>query len=458
MKLLNIIIFFTLSLNVLCQTTYIPDDNFELLLIDLGYDDVFDNYVQTSSIDLVTVLDFPGGGIADLTGVEDFASLTHLNVKDNLLNYELDLTENSNLIFIDCSMNSLTDINISGLNQLDTLKCFNNIINNLNLSFLTNISFVECFNNSISYINFNSNTNLEYLHCGSNNLNIINLLECPNLKLLDCAENQLTNLDLNYNLNLEYLNCEYNSLTNLDVSNNQLLKRIHCYDNFIQSIMLCQNYNLVDLDCHGNPTLSELDIRNGNNYNMFNYITYLNPNLECINSDESDELCDYNFIDNCMTSYNCQNGLCVNTMDGQGQFAIFNDCLENCDIIPSWDCVNNACVDPMDGTGEYTSNDDCLKNCGSIDGSGQYCCLNGFCIESIALPFQNSEDCIWFSNLGDCAANCKYWSTSIENTDITKKVIKKIINTHGQEKPIKENILMLYIYDDGSVEKKIIIE
>ena len=30
--------------------TYVPDDNFELALIDLGFDDVLDNYVVTESI------------------------------------------------------------------------------------------------------------------------------------------------------------------------------------------------------------------------------------------------------------------------------------------------------------------------------------------------------------------------------------------------------------------------
>ena len=33
------------------DTTYIPDDNFEQALIDLGYDDILDNYVLTASIE-----------------------------------------------------------------------------------------------------------------------------------------------------------------------------------------------------------------------------------------------------------------------------------------------------------------------------------------------------------------------------------------------------------------------
>ena len=40
----------------LAQQTYVPDDNFEQELINLGYDNILDNYVTTSSIDTVTLL------------------------------------------------------------------------------------------------------------------------------------------------------------------------------------------------------------------------------------------------------------------------------------------------------------------------------------------------------------------------------------------------------------------
>ena len=35
---------------VMVLMTYVPDDNFEQTLIDLGYDDTLDDYVNTSSI------------------------------------------------------------------------------------------------------------------------------------------------------------------------------------------------------------------------------------------------------------------------------------------------------------------------------------------------------------------------------------------------------------------------
>ena len=56
----------------LAQNTYVPDDNFEQALINLGYDNVLDDYVLMSSIDTVISLLVFNQNISDLTGIEDF--------------------------------------------------------------------------------------------------------------------------------------------------------------------------------------------------------------------------------------------------------------------------------------------------------------------------------------------------------------------------------------------------
>ena len=55
--------------------TYIPDDNFEQSLIDLGYDDVLDDSVLTSNIENVLMLDVSDKNISDMTGINGFSSL-----------------------------------------------------------------------------------------------------------------------------------------------------------------------------------------------------------------------------------------------------------------------------------------------------------------------------------------------------------------------------------------------
>jgi len=51
---------------------YVPDDNFEQALIDLGYDDTLNDSVYTPNTIGVTSLDVDGKEISDLTGIEGF--------------------------------------------------------------------------------------------------------------------------------------------------------------------------------------------------------------------------------------------------------------------------------------------------------------------------------------------------------------------------------------------------
>ena len=78
------------------QTTYVPDDNFEQALIDLGYDDVLDDYVLTANISGVTYLNVSSKEISDLTGIQDFTALTSLQCGNNYLT-SLDVSANTAL-------------------------------------------------------------------------------------------------------------------------------------------------------------------------------------------------------------------------------------------------------------------------------------------------------------------------------------------------------------------------
>ena len=75
-----LVLYFALAVQAgLAQNTYVPDDNFEQALIDLGYDDTLDDYVLTANISGVTSLKLhnqgAGLGISDLTGIADRKSV-----------------------------------------------------------------------------------------------------------------------------------------------------------------------------------------------------------------------------------------------------------------------------------------------------------------------------------------------------------------------------------------------
>jgi len=183
--------------------TYVPDNNFEQALINLGYDDVLDDYVSTAKISGVTFLSLSEKNISDLTGIEDFVSLTQLFAQKNNFT-SIDVTNNTSLETLILDENNLTSIDISTLNNLFAL--------------------------TISY----------------NNLTTINTLNNPKLYTLSCSNNNITSLDLSKNSNLDTFFSDNNSLTSLDVSNNNNLNdstgenQFNCQNNPLQCIKVNQ--------------------------------------------------------------------------------------------------------------------------------------------------------------------------------------------------------------------------
>ena len=109
------------------QFTFVPDDNFEQSLINLGVDFLLDDFVETIGIDSITYLYIPSNSIADLTGIEDFIALRELFCHSNQLTF-LDLSNNSQLVEVVCGNNQLTSIDVRNNNNQDLL--FFNSMNN----------------------------------------------------------------------------------------------------------------------------------------------------------------------------------------------------------------------------------------------------------------------------------------------------------------------------------------
>lgn len=292
MKATILFLTLTISFALNAQTTYVPDDNFEQRLIDLGYDDVLDDQVLTVNISGVTNLDLQNKSIADLTGLEAFSSLTYLN----------------------CDNNLVTSIPLHPNVNLEGLFCQNNQLTELNLSAHTNLSDLNCAHNNITELDLNNNIALSDLGVADNLLTELDVTQLVNLFEFNFQENNISEIDLIYNTSLYYLYSSSNLLTELDVSSLSSLVQLMCHDNNIATLDLSQNLNLTELGAGGNqfseldlthninlqrlsifsetPTLTKIDLRNGNNLNISFFAVLNTPNLPYIYVDD----CNYSTV------------------------------------------------------------------------------------------------------------------------------------------------------------------
>ena len=187
---------------------------------------------------------------------------------------------------------------------------------------------------------------------------------------------------------------------------------LDCYSEGIVDLTGIENFNaLTQLRCYDNQ-LHSLDLSN-------------NPNLEEVNC-----------RNNQLTSLSVKNGnlfglfwvlwakdnpnlLCVEVDDvtyANYTWEIDNTAVfsTSCDPINSWNCVGNDCLGDSTGQGMYTV-------------------------------------------LGDCQTHCGV-SSVLDNDNNSAKELIKVVDLFGREVLEKgSNIPLLYIYDDGTVEKKIVI-
>lgn len=288
-----------------CQKGYLPDNNFEQALIDLGYDTApLDDSVTISDVEGILELDIVALGIADLTGIKYFEALTRLDCSLNALTV-LDFTNNVNLEELNCELNGLYSLNITensalkrlsfGYNELSTIDLSNNFLLE-ELSFvgnsITTINLLEnsellklvCTGNPITSLNLIGNPNLEWLECSATSLTTLDILSNGSLKTLICSANGLTNIDLTNAVELITLNCEANELNEVDVSNSPLLEKAYVGFNHIGDLNFVSNDILKVVDVRNNE-LTSLDIRNGANPIIETFRATGNEMLTCINVD-----------------------------------------------------------------------------------------------------------------------------------------------------------------------------
>lgn len=181
--------------------------------------------------------------------LKKMASVTELNIAEKGLTDLSALKYFTGLQTLDCSGNSLTELDVSALTNLTSLNCYRNELTKLDVSKLTGLTKLDCAYNQLTTLDVSALTGLTDLDCAHNQLKALDVSKLTHLTILDCAHNQLTALDVSNLTGLEKLDCADNQLTALNVSNLTELENLDCSENRMSSLNISEFHNLYSVKC-----------------------------------------------------------------------------------------------------------------------------------------------------------------------------------------------------------------
>ena len=327
--------------------------------------------------------------------------------------------------------NSAINTNGDGEIQVSEANSFSGTIvcSNLNISDLTGfeaftvLTYLNCEGNQLSILDVSQNTALTYLNCEDNQLTNLDLSNNTALIESKCQGNQITSLDLSQNSALTTLNCRSNQLTSLDVSQNSALTTLNCRSNQLTSLDVSQNSALTSLDCYGNQFIS-LDVSQNT---ALQYLDCYFNQLTSLDVSQNTALIELNCYSNQLTSLDVSNNFALTDLSCK------NNQLTSLDVRNG----NNINIDHSSYPGFNTENNPNLA------------CIDVDDVNYSTTNWLNIDAQHYFS------INCPPPSAIQEHT--TNKELLKTTDLLGRETK-QTNQLLFYIYDDGTVEKRIVIE
>ena len=150
-----------------------------------------------------------------------------------------------NLEKLDCSLNSIQELDVSGCHALDFLNCSFSNLNSIKIN--PQLKILDIRNNYLVALDFSGNKYLKDLYCGS-----------EYLKLLDVSNSVLDSLDCSYS----------RSLISFNIDGCNMLKSLNCVDGLPNNSLKNSSLeklttNTSDLDVSGCPKLKTLNYGGG---------------------------------------------------------------------------------------------------------------------------------------------------------------------------------------------------
>jgi hypothetical protein len=209
---------------------------------------------------------------SSLKGIEEFKNLmvlivrgaytTHPGVSGPLT--ELNLSENSNLQYLDCSINDIASLDISNCPYLQYLDVSETKLLNLYVPEYTYLQSLYCYNcENLSYLNclydsnltdfhFDGSYSLEYLLMGEIKFNrALDLMYYTELKEVNCMNSGVTSINF-----AGFTGCT--ELNNLYVQGNNLTEITGLSTLTSLKQLVCAGNKLETLDIHSNSALTLL--------------------------------------------------------------------------------------------------------------------------------------------------------------------------------------------------------
>ena len=291
-------------------------------------------YNQITNLDISNLTNltsfFCTGNIITSLDLSNNTSLTGVFCSDNALT-NLTLGSLTNLYTLNCSDNQLTSIDVSGLTILDNFNCSNNLITNIDVDALNNLTTLTCRDNQLTNLDISGLTSLWYLYCQDNLLSNITIPNLTDLRSVNCSNNQLTSLTVEAS-EFNGLTCDNNLLTTLDLSSMISLGNLMCSDNLLTSLSL-GSMSLENLTCNSNQ-LTTLDLTSLTDLET---VSCTNNQLTSLDlSNQTDVFSGLDCSENSLTTLNIEN------LTGLGYLNCQNNSLNSLNLVSSLYTLNVA--------------------------------------------------------------------------------------------------------------------
>ncbi len=308
----------------------------------------------------------------------------------------LNKIENVKYLFLDgVEIYDLTGIN--AFVNIEELAVINLKTSSVNINKLDNLQRI-IFNDNVALdtITFGTHPELYLLHCNNNALKYLDLRSFSNIEQIQCVNNDIFRMEVAGLNKLKALSCYLNPILSIDLSDCTSLRSLSLNNTRLKELDLSDNLELRYLKIE-NDSIESLDLSKHNLYSFYarnGYLKYLKINLSSI---------------------------------------VYSS--------PEWD----------DNRAFFVRNNPYLDCIEVEDSAYAIYWFKRTYYENTNSHHYFSEDCN-YNNVIDTNI-----TDTIHKPAITKTLVR-VVDVIGKESTQRKNTLLFYIFSDGTVEKRIIIE